>query len=159
MVKMEEDAGRGITGSDITDQNILEIHAICKPQLQMRNMHHVVGNIEMDLSLEQLLASGKLFFNRACFNVPVHVCYCILDVFLFSSSSGLSELHSSHHMKCLLMVCCIIDFLTFLPSWFSKIQRTLHLVDLPHIKINAEAYLAIFSQHFPASVSDQARKN
>lgn len=28
MVKMEEDTGRGITGSDITDQNILEIHAI-----------------------------------------------------------------------------------------------------------------------------------
>jgi hypothetical protein len=52
-----------------------------------------------------------------------------------------------------------IDFLTFLPSWFSKIQQTLHLVDLPHIKINAEAYLAIFSEHFPASVSDQAGKN
>jgi hypothetical protein len=30
MVKMEEDTGRGITGSDITDQNILEIHAISK---------------------------------------------------------------------------------------------------------------------------------
>jgi hypothetical protein len=52
-----------------------------KSQLQMRNMHHVVGNIEMDLSLEQELASGKLFFNRACFNVPVHVRSCILDVF------------------------------------------------------------------------------
>lgn len=30
MVKMEDNTGRGITGSDITDQNILEIHAISK---------------------------------------------------------------------------------------------------------------------------------
>jgi len=30
MVKMEDDTGRGITGSDITDENILEIHAISK---------------------------------------------------------------------------------------------------------------------------------
>jgi hypothetical protein len=81
MVNKEEDTRRRTTGSDITDQNILEIHAISKSQLQMRNKHHVEGNIEMDLSLEQLLASGKLFFNRACFNVPVHVCYCILGVF------------------------------------------------------------------------------
>lgn len=110
-----------------------------KSQLQMRNMHHVKGNIEMDLSLEQLLASGKLFFNRACFNVPVHVCYCILDVFLFSSFSGLSELHCSHHMMRLLMVCCIVNFLTILHSWFSKIQQTAHLVDLPHIKIKCRS--------------------
>lgn len=77
----------------------------------------------------------------------------------FSSFSGLSELHCSHHMKRLLMVCCTVNFFTFLPSWFWKIQQTPHLVDLPHIKINAEAYLAIFSENFPAAVSDRAGKN
>jgi hypothetical protein len=30
MVNKEEDTGRRITGSDITDQNILKIHAISK---------------------------------------------------------------------------------------------------------------------------------
>jgi hypothetical protein len=62
-------------------------------------------------------------------------------------------------MMRLLMVCCIVNFLTILHSWFSKIQQNAHLVDLPHIKINAGAYLVIFSEHFPASVSDQAGKN
>jgi hypothetical protein len=82
MVKMEEDTGRGFTGSDITDQNISEIHAISKISASDEKYPpYVEGNTEMDLSLGQELASGKLFFNRACFNVPVHVCSCILDVF------------------------------------------------------------------------------
>ncbi len=81
-----------------------------KSQLQMRNMHHVVGNIEMDLSLEQLLASGKLFFNRACFNVPVHY----VTVFWMSSYSPASQASLSSILLIIWSACWWFDINRFL---------------------------------------------